>query len=120
MGVPDADRLAFVGLFSSLIFVLGLPLVPLWGVWADKYSRKAVIVRSALVEAAVFGLMSQAREPWHLAVAVLLIGFQLGNTGVMLAGSATSRPTGGWARRSRCSALRARSGSPSGRPWQGS
>src|SRR5262249_18305249 len=63
----------------------GLPLVPLWGVWADKYSRKAVIVRSALVEAVVFGLAAAAREPWQMAVAVLLIGFQLGNTGVMLA-----------------------------------
>ena len=54
MGVAEADRLAFVGLFSALIFVVGMPLVPLWGVWADKYSRKAVIVRSALVEAVVF------------------------------------------------------------------
>ncbi len=39
MGVPEGDRLAFVGLFSSLIFVVGMPLVPLWGVWADKYDR---------------------------------------------------------------------------------
>jgi len=51
MGVPQDERLAFVGLFSALIFVVGMPLVPLWGVWADKYSRKAVIVRSALIEA---------------------------------------------------------------------
>jgi MFS transporter, DHA1 family, multidrug resistance protein len=86
LGVPDSDRLAFVGLYSSLVFVVGLPLVPLWGVWADKYSRKAVIVRSALVEAVVFGLAALAREPWQMALAVLLIGFQLGNTGVMLAG----------------------------------
>jgi MFS family permease len=86
MGVPPGDRLAFVGLFSSLIFIVGAPLVPLWGVWADKYSRKAVIVRSALVEAVVFGLAAAAREPWQLALAMLLIGFQLGNTGVMLAG----------------------------------
>ena len=85
LGVPDADRLAFVGLYGSLVFVLGLPLVPLWGVWADKYSRKVVIVRSALVEVAVFGLAALAREPWMMALAVLGIGFQLGNTGVMLA-----------------------------------
>jgi MFS family permease len=85
LGVPADDRIAFVGLYSSLVFVIGLPLVPLWGVWADKYSRKAVIVRSALVEAVVFGLAALAREPWQLAVAVMLIGFQLGNTGVMLA-----------------------------------
>lgn len=86
MGVPEGDRLAFVGLFSSLIFVVGMPLVPLWGVWADKYSRKAVIVRSALVEAVVFAGVALSREPWQLGLSMLLIGFQLGNTGVMLAG----------------------------------
>jgi MFS family permease len=86
MGVPESDRLAFVGLFTALIFVVGMPLVPLWGVWADKYSRKAVIVRSALVEAVVFAGVALSREPWQLALSMLLIGFQLGNTGVMLAG----------------------------------
>jgi MFS family permease len=86
MGVQQADRLAFVGLFSSLIFIVGAPLVPLWGAWADKYSRKVVIVRSALVEAVVFIGVALSREPWQLAVSMLLIGLQLGNTGVMLAG----------------------------------
>ncbi len=86
IGVPDADRLSFIGLFTALLFVLGMPLVPLWGVWADKYSRKAVIVRSAIVEAVVFIGMALAVEPWQVAVSILLIGFQLGNTGVMLAG----------------------------------
>jgi DHA1 family multidrug resistance protein-like MFS transporter len=86
MGVAEADRLPFVGLFGSLIFVVGAPFVPLWGVWADKYSRKAVIVRSALVEAVVFAFVALSREPWQLALSILLIGLQLGNTGVMLAG----------------------------------
>jgi DHA1 family multidrug resistance protein-like MFS transporter len=94
MGVADADRLHFIGLFSALIFVVGAPLVPLWGVWADKYSRKAVIVRSALVEAVVFACVALSREPWQLAGSMLLVGFQLGNTGVMLAAirDATPRP----------------------------
>ena len=61
MGVPDAERVPFVGLFSALVFVVGMPLVPLWGVWADKYSRKAVIVRSCLVEAVVFGAVALSR-----------------------------------------------------------
>jgi MFS transporter, DHA1 family, multidrug resistance protein len=86
MGVPHEQRLQFVGLFTSLIFIVGAPLIPLWGVWADKYSRKAVIVRSSLVEAVVFLCVSLSREPWQLALSLLLIGFQLGNTGVMLAG----------------------------------
>jgi MFS family permease len=93
MGVPEDERLAFVGLFSALIFVVGMPLVPLWGVWADKYSRKAVIVRSCLVEAVVFAAVALSREPWQLALSLLLIGFQLGNTGVMLAGIRDVTPT---------------------------
>ena len=86
MGVQETDRLAFIGLFSALIFVVGAPLVPLWGAWADKYSRKVVIVRSAVVEAVVFACVALSREPWQLAGSMLLIGLQLGNTGVMLAG----------------------------------
>jgi MFS family permease len=85
LGVPEADRAPFVGLFSALIFIVGMPLVPLWGVWADLYSRKAVIVRSCLVEAVVFTCLALSREPWQLAGSLLLIGFQLGNTGIMLA-----------------------------------
>jgi len=92
MGVSGADRLHFVGLFSALIFVVGAPLVPLWGVWADKYSRKVVIVRSALVEAVVFACVALSREPWQLAGSMLLVGFQLGNTGVMLAAIRDSTP----------------------------
>jgi MFS family permease len=84
VGVADADRAPYVGLFSALIFVVGMPLVPLWGVWADKYSRKAVVVRSCLVEAVVFACVALSREPWQLAASLLLIGFQLGNTGIML------------------------------------
>jgi MFS family permease len=85
VGVPEVDRAPFVGLFSALIFIVGMPLVPLWGVWADLYSRKAVVVRSCLVEAVVFACVALSREPWQLALSLLLIGFQLGNTGIMLA-----------------------------------
>jgi MFS family permease len=93
MGVPEADRLPFIGLFGALLFVVGMPLVPLWGVWADKYSRKAVIVRSALVEAVVFACVALSREPWQLAGSILLVGLQLGNTGVMLAAIRDVTPT---------------------------
>jgi len=92
MGITGSDRLGFVGLFGSLLFVLGMPLVPIWGVWADRYSRKAVIARSAVVEAVVFAGMALAREPWHVALSMLLIGFQLGNTGVMLGAIRDSAP----------------------------
>ncbi|MHB0869904.1 MAG: MFS transporter [Chloroflexota bacterium] len=84
MGLPREVVPQWVGVLSALVFVLGLPLVPLWGVWADKYSRKAVIIRSALVEGVVFTLIALSREPWQLAGSFILSGFQLGNSGVML------------------------------------
>jgi MFS family permease len=85
VGVPTHDVQYLVGLLGSLFFLTGLPIIPLWGVWADKYSRKAVIIRSALVEAVVFGVIAASRAPWQLMVGMLLVGFQLGNSGVMMA-----------------------------------
>jgi len=85
VGLPEDQIPTFTGLFTSLIFVFGIVLVPFWGVWADKYSRRAVIVRSAVVEVFVFAGVAAATEPWQLAASLLLVGLQLGNTGVMLA-----------------------------------
>lgn len=92
MGLPLSTIPHWVGGLSSLVFVLGLPLVPMWGVWADKYSRKAVIIRSALVEALVFAMVGLSRQPWQLAGSLLLVGFQLGNTGVMLSAIRDATP----------------------------
>lgn len=75
----------WVGILNSSIFILGLPLVPLWGIWANRYSGKAVIIRSAWVEAVVFLLLAYSHALPGVVVAMALIGFQLGNTGVMLA-----------------------------------
>jgi MFS family permease len=75
-----------------MFFLTGLPLIPLWGVWADKYSRKAVIIRSALVEAVVFGVIAASVAPWQLVVGMLLVGFQLGNSGVMIAAIRDATP----------------------------
>jgi MFS family permease len=83
LDAPDVGR--FVGVLGALFFLSGLPFIPLWGVWADKYSRKAVIIRSAIVEAVVFSLVAASQAPWQLVVAMLLVGFQLGNSGVMMA-----------------------------------
>jgi MFS family permease len=90
LAAPDVQHL--VGVLGSLFFLTGLPLIPLWGVWADKYSRKAVIIRSALVEAVVFGVIAASVAPWQLVVGMLLVGFQLGNSGVMIAAIRDATP----------------------------
>ena len=92
VGLAAADVPHLVGILGALFFLTGLPLIPLWGVWADKYSRKAVIVRSALVEAVVFGVIAASTAPWQLVVGMLLVGFQLGNSGVMMAAIRDATP----------------------------
>ncbi len=94
MGVPVTEIGQLVGLLTACQFVLGVPLVPVWGVLADKYSRKAVIIRSALVEAVVFCGLALSTTPWQVAGSLLLVGFQLGNSGVMLAALRDVTPTG--------------------------
>lgn len=85
LGVPAANVATWTGVLAALGFVIGLPLLPFWGVWADRYSRKLIIVRSAYVEGVMFTVAALAPNVWVLAVAQFLSGFVLGNTGVMLA-----------------------------------
>ena len=84
LGVTEAALPITVGFLSTAAFIAGLPLVPFWGAWADRYSRKAIVVRSAAVEVVLFLLLSAANEVWQLFVLVPLAGLALGNTGVML------------------------------------
>jgi MFS family permease len=90
--VPAAQVPGWIAAMSSLGWILALPLAPFWGVLADRYSRKLIIVRSAAVEALVFGGWALATSPAVALVFRSLNGFVLGNTGVMLAVQASTTP----------------------------
>src|SRR5690348_8318876 len=45
VGLPESAVPHWTGFLLSGVFICGLPLVPFWGAWADKYGRKAIIVR---------------------------------------------------------------------------
>jgi MFS family permease len=82
--VPPAEVPAWTGYLNAAFFLFGLPLVPFWGVWAERYGRIPIIARSAFVEMVVFIVLWFAQNRWEAAFGLLLVGFQLGNTGVML------------------------------------
>ena len=92
LGVAETAIPRWTGILGSLGFVLGLPLLPFWAVWADRYGRKLIIVRSAYVEAVLFGLAALSQNVWMLVAARFLTGFVLGNTGVMLAAQSETTP----------------------------
>ena len=92
LGVPLAEIPTWTGILASLGFVIGLPLLPFWGVWADRYSRKLIIARTAYIEGILFTVAALAPNVWVLALAQVLVGFVFGNTGVMLALLADATP----------------------------
>src|SRR3977135_1390309 len=77
---------------NAAFFLFGLPLVPFWGVWSERYGRIPIIARSAFVEMVVFVGLWFAQNRWEAAFAMLLVGFQLGNTGVMLTALRAATP----------------------------
>src|SRR6202140_1391464 len=90
--VPAAQVPRWMAAMSSLGWIPALPLAPFWGVFADRYSRKLVIVRSAALEAVIFAGWALSTGPWTALVVRCLSGFILGNTGVMLAVQASTPP----------------------------
>jgi MFS family permease len=92
--VPPTDVPAWTGYLNAAFFLFGLPLVPFWGVWAERYGRIPIIARSAFVEMVVFGVLWLAQNRWQAAFGLLLVGFQLGNTGVMLTALRAATPSG--------------------------
>jgi len=92
--VPPAEVPAWTGYLNAAFFLFGLPLVPFWGVWAERYGRIPIIARSAFVEMVVFTVLWFAQNRWEAAFGLLLVGFQLGNTGVMLTALRAVTPPG--------------------------
>jgi MFS family permease len=92
--VPPAEVPAWTGYLNAAFFLFGLPLVPFWGVWSERYGRIPIIARSAFVEMVVFTVLWLAQNRWQAAFALLLVGFQLGNTGVMLTALRAVTPSG--------------------------
>ncbi len=92
--VPPAEVPAWTGYLNAAFFLFGLPLVPFWGVWAERYGRIPIIARSAFVEMVVFAVLWLAQNRWQAAFGLLLVGFQLGNTGVMLTALRAVTPPG--------------------------
>src|SRR2546426_10179224 len=92
--VPPPEVPAWTGYLNAAFFLFGLPLVPFWGVWAERYGRIPIIARSAFVEMVVFAVLWLAQDRWQAAFGLLLVGFQLGNTGVMLTALRAVTPQG--------------------------
>ena len=85
LGVLPGDVPRWTGILASSSLIVALPLSPFWGVLADRYSRKVVIIRSQFVEAVAYALVAVCADPGQLLAVRLLLGFSYGNMAVAMA-----------------------------------
>lgn len=92
LGVSEGDVPRWTGLLAASSLFVAVPLAPFWGVLADRYSRKAVILRSLYVETVAFGLLALAGSPEHVLAVRLLLGLTFGNVALVLATVSLASP----------------------------
>lgn len=85
LGLPVEEVRVWTGLTTAAMFSVAFPLAPLWGSLAERYSRKAVIVRSQYIEALGYLMVAFSPNLAWFFVARLVLGFTFGNIAVLTA-----------------------------------
>ncbi len=84
IGVAPEDVPAAVGLISVGVNLIGLLFLPFWGVLADRYGRKPLIIRSFAATGAGLAVSAVARNVWLFTLGRGLNSLNLGNSGLMM------------------------------------
>jgi DHA1 family multidrug resistance protein-like MFS transporter len=85
LGVPAEQVPIWAGVLAATPLAVAVPMSPFWGVLAERYNRKAVIVRSEYASCLGYLLAAVASGPWGLLLSRVAFGFSFGNVAVMLA-----------------------------------
>lgn len=94
LGIAPHDVRRWVGIITAVSATVGIPLVPLWGALADRFSRQPLIVRSFGAHVLVGVLTILAPNVWVFLAARALSALSLGNTGLMLSTLTERTPSG--------------------------
>jgi len=84
IGVPPEDVPVAVGLITAGVNVIGLLFLPFWGVLADRFGRKPLIIRSFAATGAGLAVAALARNVWLFTLGRGLNSLNLGNSGLMM------------------------------------
>jgi DHA1 family multidrug resistance protein-like MFS transporter len=91
--LSPAEVKLWTGLVAGLPLAIALCLAPFWGVWAERYSPKLIIIRAQAFELLVYlGMVLAATLPQFL-IAALLLGLTYGNIAVLMAVLAQVTPS---------------------------
>ncbi len=92
LGLSDVEVGIWTGLLVAVTMGTSLPLGPFWGVLAERFSRRAILLRSYLVMAASLLLAAWAPDLTWLVAARAIVGLSFGMGGVITATQAMLTP----------------------------
>ncbi len=84
LGIAPDDVPAAVGIITAAVNVIGLLFLPFWGVLADRYGRKPLIIRSFAATGLGLAVSATARNVWLFTLGRGLNSLNLGNSGLMM------------------------------------
>ena len=92
IGVAPEDVPVAVGLITAGVNVIGLLFLPFWGVLADRFGRKPLIIRSFAATGVGLVVAAAARDVWLFTVGRGINSLNLGNSGLMMTSLHESAP----------------------------
>jgi MFS family permease len=93
LGLDDVEVGVWTGILVAVTMATALPLGPFWGVLAERFSRRAILLRTFVVLAISLLVAAWAENLTWLVVARGIIGFSYGVGGVITATQAMVTPT---------------------------
>ncbi|MBI4493049.1 MAG: MFS transporter, partial [Chloroflexi bacterium] len=85
LGVSRADVPRWTGILAGGPLAIALLLTPLWGILADRYGSKIIILRALFVEAVAYGLVALTQDVWQLLGVRMLVGLTFGGQSIVIA-----------------------------------
>jgi DHA1 family multidrug resistance protein-like MFS transporter len=92
MGLSDGEIGVWTGLLFAIMMSTAFPLAPFWGVLAERFSRRWVVLRSYYFLSAALLVTAWAPDVSFLIPARLLMGLCFGTIGVILGTQAMLTP----------------------------
>lgn len=84
LGVAPEDVPLTLGAITVGVNVIGLLFLPFWGVLADRFGRKPLIIRSFVATGAGLAVAAAGRNVWLFTLGRGLNSLNLGNSGLMM------------------------------------
>jgi len=75
LGVDKSSVNLWAGVVHSSAFLVGAIMAPLWGMLADKFGKRKMVIRAGLSLAIIYALIAFVQTPWQLVGVRMMHGF---------------------------------------------